>query len=331
MRVLFIGGSGNISAAVTAKAVAAGIDMTLLNRGKRDSISGVRTIEADIANESAVSEALKEETFDCVVNWIAFSPQDVERDMRLFQGKTTQYIFISSASAYQKPPVTPIISESTPLCNPYWDYSRNKIACEETLLRAYRETGFPAVIVRPSLTYNTLFPIALGGWGCYTLAQRMLDGKEIVVHGDGTSLWTVTHADDFAKGFIPLMDNPLAAGQSFHITSDELLTWNQIYQFMADALGCTARMVHVPSDFITGVFPELEGTLLGDKSHSAIFDNSKIKQFAPGYAATIPFHEGVKRTVAWFNEKPERKVINDRENQILDKIIKSYRGITKVG
>ena len=323
MKVLFIGGTGNISAAVSERAVAQGIDVTLFNRGNRQGIPGTRTIACDINDPAAVQKALGDARFDCVVNWIAFAPADVERDIRLFKGKTRQYIFISSASAYQKPPVVPVVTESTPLHNPHWDYSRNKIACEEILMRSYRE-GFPAVIVRPSLTYNTLFPVALGGWGCFTVAQRMLDGREIVVHGDGTSLWTVTHADDFAKGFIPLMGNPLTMGQSFHITSDELLTWNQIYAFMADALGCDARLIHVPSAFIVRHFPALEGTLLGDKSHSTIFDNSKIKHFVPNFQATIPFYEGVRRTVAWFNADPQRKVINDTENQILDAIIERF-------
>ncbi|MBN2717340.1 MAG: SDR family oxidoreductase [Deltaproteobacteria bacterium] len=325
MKILFIGGTGNISSAVSNRAIAMGIDLTLLNRGSREPIEGAQNITVDIADEAALHRALAGKQFDCVVNWIAFTPADVARDIRLFGDKTSQYIFISSASAYQKPPLVPIITESTPLCNPHWEYSRNKIACEDALMAAYRNDGFPAVILRPSLTYNTLFPIALGGWGCFTLAQRMLDGKEIVVHGDGTSLWTVTHADDFAKGFIPLMGHPLATGQSFHITSDELLTWNQIYSIMADALGCKANLVHIPSDFIVKEVPDLEGTLLGDKSHSAIFDNSKIKQFVPGFVATIPFHEGIRRTVAWFNENPARKVINEHEDTVQNTLIRRYR------
>lgn len=325
MKVLFIGGTGNISASVSNFAVRSGIDLVLLNRGRSPSIKGVRTITCDIEDEQAVKTAIAHEQFDSVVNWIAFSNQDVQRDIRLFEGKTKQYVFISSASAYQKPPTSPVITESTPMCNPYWDYSRNKIECELTLLEAYQQRNFPMVIVRPSLTYNTLFPVALGGWGCYTLAQRILDGKEIVVHGDGTSIWTVTHADDFAKGFVPLLCNPLATGHSFHITSDELLTWNQIYQTIASGLGCSARIVHVPSDFIVRVFPELEGSLLGDKSHSTIFDNSKIKQFVPGFNATIPFHQGILRTIKWFDQNPSCKVINNKENNVLDEIITRFK------
>ncbi|MBN2340968.1 MAG: SDR family oxidoreductase [Deltaproteobacteria bacterium] len=324
MKVLFIGGTGNISAAVSSLAVSQGIELTLLNRGNRSVVPGAKIIACDINDVSAVSSAIRNEQYDSVVNWIAFSPKDIERDIRLFEGHTSQYVFISSASAYQKPPSTPIITESTPLSNPYWEYSRNKIVCEEKLQEAYRQTGFPAVTVRPSLTYNTLFPIALGGWGCYTLAKRILDKKPIVVHGDGTSLWTVTHADDFAKGFIPLLGNPAAIGHAFHITSDELLTWDQIYQTIAHALGEAAHIVHVPSDFITNVFPDMTGTLLGDKSHSAIFDNSKIKQFVPGFRATIPFHQGIRRTLAWFDADPARKIINEAESQMLDTILNRY-------
>jgi nucleoside-diphosphate-sugar epimerase len=325
MKVLFIGGTGNISSAVSAHAIASGIDLTLLNRGGRDTVPGARTITCDIRHEGEVQKALGNETFDSVVNWIGFEPGDVERDIRLFTDRTEQYVFISSASAYQKPPRTPYINESTPLQNPYWEYSRNKIACEDRLMAAYRNSGFPTVIVRPSLTYNTLFPIALGGWGCFTLGQRIRDGREIVVHGDGTSLWTVTHAADFARGFVPLLGNPLAVGESFHITSDELLTWNQIYDFIGRALGRKVRKVHVPSDFIAHHFPQFEGTLLGDKSHSAIFDNRKIKQFVPGFRATIPFHNGIARTVAWFDADPGRKRINESENKILDDIIARFR------
>lgn len=325
MKILFIGGTGNISSAVSARAVACGIDLTVLNRGERDRVANARTLTCDIRDESKVEQALGDETFDCVVNWIAFEPEDVERDIRLFENRTAQYVFISSASAYQKPPRTPYVTESTPLHNPHWAYSRNKIACEDHLMAAYRRSGFPVVIVRPSLTYNTLFPIALGGWGCFTLAQRIRDGKEIVVHGDGTSLWTVTHADDFARGFVPLLGNPHTIGESFHITSDELLTWNQIYDFIGRALGCEVHKVHVPSDFIARHFPQFEGTLLGDKSHSAIFDNRKIKQFVPGFQATIPFYEGISRTVAWFDAHPGRKRINESENRILDDIIARFR------
>jgi nucleoside-diphosphate-sugar epimerase len=325
MKALFIGGTGNISSAVSALAVARGVDLTVLNRGGRELPAGCRCITCDIRDEAGVRTALSDERFDCVVNWIAFTADDVARDIRLFAEKTDQYVFISSASAYEKPPRTPVITEETPLSNPFWEYSRNKIACERMLEEARRASGFPAVVVRPSLTYNTLFPIALGGWGCFTLADRMRRGGEIVVHGDGTSLWTVTHADDFAKGFVPLMGDGRTIGEAFHITSDELLTWDQIYAQMGEALGAEPRLVHVPSDFIVGVVPELEGTLLGDKSHSAIFDNAKIKCFVPDFEATIPFCEGVKRTVAWFDAHPEKKIVNERENRILDTILQAFR------
>ena len=206
--------------------------------------------------------------FDVVVDWIAYTPDDIERDLALFRGRVKQYVFISSASAYQKPPAHYLITESTPLHNPFWEYSRNKIACEERLMRAYREEGFPVTIVRPSMTYDTNLPIAIGGWGTYTLADRLMQGRPIIVHGDGSSLWVVTHADDFARGFLGLLGNERAIGQAFHITSDEVLTWNQIYQTIAEALGVEANIVHIPSDFIARVAPQMAGSLLGDKTWS---------------------------------------------------------------
>lgn len=327
MKVLFIGGTGNISAACTRRAVAKGLDVTCLNRAQRttDPIPGVRQCTANIADEDAVRTALGDDTFDCVVNWVAFAPQDVARDIRLFAPRTRQYIFISSASAYQKPPTAPVITESTPLHNPFWHYAQQKIACETHLLEHMRRTDFPVTIVRPSLTYDTLFPIALGGWGCYTLAHRLLTGQEIVVHGDGESLWTVTHAEDFARGFVPLIGHPAAKGHSFHITSDELLTWNNIYDAIAAALGVSARKVHIPSAFIAAHNPELGAGLIGDKSYSSIFDNSKIRRLVPGFAARIPFHEGVRRTVRWFAADPARQVIDPQVNRDLDALIAAYR------
>jgi nucleoside-diphosphate-sugar epimerase len=253
----------------------------------------------------------------------------VEQDIALFAGKTDQYIFISSASAYQKPPAHPIITESTPLHNPYWQYSRDKIACEMRLDEAFRKEGFPSVIVRPSLTYATVFPVAIGGWKCYTLADRMLKGEPIIVHGDGSSLWTVTDARDFAKGFVGLLGNPQTLGNAFHITSDEVLTWNQIYETIADALGVTANIVHITSDFIAKVSPGTGAGLLGDKAWSAIFDNAKIKTYVPTFQATIPFREGIRRTLAWFDEDERRKWVNDAVNAEMDKILAAYAAATE--
>jgi nucleoside-diphosphate-sugar epimerase len=326
MKVLFIGGTGIISTAVSRMAVAKGIDLYLLNRGLRQvEQPGVYHLKVDVHQVEATQAVLRDYEFDVVVDWIAYTPDDIERDLQLFRGKTKQFIFISSASAYQKPPTHPIITESTPLYNPYWDYSRNKIACEARLMQAYREENFPVTIVRPSLTYDTNFPIAVGGWGCFTLADRLRKGLPIIVHGDGSSLWVVTHAEDFAKGFIGLLGHTQAIGHAFHITTDELLTWNQVYQTIAEALVVEANIVHIPSDFLARVVPEFTGSLLGDKTWSVIFDNTKIKTFVPGFQATIPFHEGIRRTVAWFDADVSRQRVVAKVNEQMDMILGAYQ------
>jgi len=330
MKVLFIGGTGNISTDVSRLALQQGVDLYLLNRGQTGiTLPGTHSIVADIHQPEQVRAALEGLYFDAIVNWIAYTPADVEQDIALFEGKTSQYIFISSASAYQKPPAHPIITESTPLVNPYWQYSRNKIACEQRLIAAYQESGFPSVIVRPSLTYASVFPVAIGGWKCYTIADRLLKGRPIIVHGDGSSLWTVTHAVDFAKGFVGLLGNPYTLGHAFHITSDEVLTWNQIYQTIADALGVEAHIIHIASDFIARANPAIGAGLLGDKAWSVIFDNTKIKTFVPTFHATIPFREGIRRTLAWFDEDPGRKWVNEGVNQEMDAIIEAYEKATR--
>jgi nucleoside-diphosphate-sugar epimerase len=325
MKVLFIGGTGNISTSCSLLAVKRGMDLTLMNRGStKEVIPGARLIKADIRDKEQVAEALTNQTFDAVVDWIAFTTKDVERDYNLFNQKTKQFIFISSASAYQKPPSHPRITESTPLCNPYWEYSRNKIACEDFLTHKYQEEDFPITIVRPSHTYRTILPIAIGDGNNYTLIDRMKRGEKIIVHGDGTSLWTFTHADDFAKGFLGLLGNIHAIGQAFHITSDELLTWNQIYTTIADSIGAKANMIHIPSDFIAECDQELGAGLLGDKAHSVIFDNTKIKTFVPGFRASIPFSVGIKRVIAWFEKDNSRKRVDARENALMNRIIDTY-------
>jgi len=327
MKVLFIGGTGFISTAVSRQAVALGIQLFHLNRGQRETdLTGVQQLTADIHQPADVRLALRGLAFDVVVDWIAYTPEDIERDLALFQDRVKQFVFISSASAYQKPPTHPIITESTPLANPYWQYSRDKIACELRLMQAYREQGFPVTIVRPSLTYDTNFPIAIGGWASYTLPDRLKRGLPIIVHGDGSSLWVVTHSDDFARGFLGLLGNGQALGHAFHITSDEVLTWNQIYATIAEALGVQAEFVHISSDFIAQVAPDLTGNLLGDKTWSVIFDNSKIKTFVPGFQATIPFHEGIRRTLAWFDADEKRRVVEVEVNREMDRIIAAYRG-----
>jgi nucleoside-diphosphate-sugar epimerase len=325
MRVLFIGGTGNISVSVSKLAVERGIDLTLLNRGRQPvTIDGARSITADITQPEQVRAALGEHHFDAVVNWIAYVEPDVERDLTLFRGRCGQYIFISTASAYQKPLTHPVITESTPLANPYWQYSRDKICCEERLLRAYREEGFPVTVVRPSHTYDTRFPIAVGNWASYVIPRRMLEGKPIIVHGDGTSLWTVTHAEDFARGFVGLLGHPQAVGHAFHITSDFMLTWNQIYKQIGEALGVRPVLVHIPSEFIATVDPGTGAGLLGDKMWSVIFDNSKIKRFVPGYVATIPFHEGIRRTLAWFQADERRMQVLPEDDARIERILAAY-------
>ncbi len=324
MKVLFIGGTGFISTSVSHMAVERGIELYHLNRGSKKAPSGVTHLVADFHNKKEVNNVLKELEFDVVVDWIAYKAADIQRDIDLFEGRCKQFVFISSASAYQKPVSDYVITESTPLANPYWQYSRDKIACEALLMQAYRESGFPVTIVRPSLTYAPQFPIAIGGWGCYTLADRLLKGLPIIVHGDGSSLWVVTHAEDFAKGFLGLLGNYASLGHAFHITTDEVLTWNQLYETIADALGVKAKIVHMSSDFISEVLPDMRGGLLGDKTWSVVFDNSKIKRFVPEFQASIPFREGIRRTLAWFDEDDTRKRIDANVNAEMDLLLKSY-------
>jgi len=326
MRVLFIGGTGNISTACSRLCVERGLDVHLLNRGTRGtSVAGAKTLLADINDPSQVKSALGDLEFDAVADFIAFVPADVERDIAVFSGRCKQYFFISSASAYQKPLVHPVVTESTPLKNPFWQYSRDKIACEDRLTQAYREQDFPMVIVRPSLTYDTVWPIAVGGWDDFTLVDRIRRGGEIVVHGDGTSLWTVTHAEDFAVGFVGLIGNTGATGHAFHITSDEVLTWNQIYTTIAEAAGAEAKLVRIPAEFLAGLDERERGSLLGDKATSVIFDNSKIKRFVPDYQARIPFHIGARKTLAWFEADPSRQRIVPEINQTMDRYIQAWR------
>jgi len=326
MKVLFIGGTGFISSSVSRMAVERNIDLYLLNRGLHTiEIPGSKRLTADIQHREEVRKAMQGLQFDAVVDWVAFKKEDIERDLELFRGRVGQYVFISSASAYQKPPVHYLITEETPLENPFWEYSRDKIACEERLMKAFHEENFPATIIRPSLTYSINFPVAIGGWGCYTLADRIVKGKPIIVHGDGTSLWVVTHAEDLARGLLGLLGNPKAIGKAFHITTDEVITWNQLYQTIAEALGAEANMVHIPSDFIANVVPRLSGTLLGDKSWSVVFDNSRIKSFVPGFKAVIPFREGIKRTAEWFAADGKRRRVDEEINREMDRIIGEYR------
>jgi nucleoside-diphosphate-sugar epimerase len=326
MKVLFIGGTGVISSACSRMAVNRGTDLVLLNRGQtvRPIPEGVCILQGNIRDRASVQRALGDTTFDVIVNWINFTPEHVEADIELFRDRTGQYIFISSASAYQKPLSSLPITESTPLDNPFWAYSRAKIACEERLMRAYREDRFPVTIVRPSHTYDrTRIPL-LGG---YTDIDRMRKGKKVIVHGDGASLWVLTHHEDFAKGFVGLLGNHHALGHAFHITSDEVLTWNQIYTILAHTAGVEPQIVHVPSDVIAAFDAEVGAGLLGDKAHSVIFDNSKIKRVVPSFAATLPFAQGAKEIIAWFDADPARQVVNKQASQLSDRIIAAVEAI----
>ena len=323
MKVLFIGGTGIISSACSQLAVERGIRLYLLNRGQtsRPVPKEAELLHADIRDVAAVRQVLGHESFDSVVNWINFLPDHIERDLKLFRDRTAQYIFISSASAYQTPPQSLPVTESTPLSNPFWEYSRAKIACEERLMRAYSEEQYPVTIVRPSHTYDcTVIPMH----GGFTVVDRMRRGKKVIVHGDGSSLWVLTHHCDFARGFIGLLGKKQTAGQAFHITSDELLTWNQIFEIVARAAGTSAQIVHIPSETIARFDPEWGASLLGDKTHSMIFDNTKIKQMVPDFTATIPFTRGAAEVIRWYDGDQSRRVIDHKLNQMLDDMIDRY-------
>jgi len=324
LKVLFIGGSGQISSACSQRAVDLGIDLYVLNRGRtsiRPLPAEARRLEGDIRDPSSARGAIGEHEFDAVVDFVAFTPAHVQADIDLFAGRTGQFVFISSASAYQKPVGRLPIVESTPLRNPIWPYSQAKIACEELLVRAYREDGFPATIVRPSHTYDQTNVPADGGW---TAIDRMRRGKEVVVHGDGTSLWTLTHHVDFAKAFVGLLGHPQAIGDSFHITSDEVLTWNQIHELLAAAAGVQPRIVHVTSDAIFAADEAWGRSLLGDKTHSVIFDNAKVRALVPDYVATIPFSQGAREIVAWHDEDPARQQVDAHVDELMEQLVERY-------
>ena len=314
MKALFIGGTGTISMAITR--LLAGMpewELYLLNRGNRryDLPEGIKTIEADINDEALVDEKISNMRFDVVCDFIGFVKEQLERDYRLFRGKTKQFMYISSASAYQKPLSDYRITEGTPLVNPYWEYSRNKIACEDYLMKLYREEGFPVTIIRPSHTYDERsVPLGVhGDRGSFQVIRRMQLGKPVIVHGDGTGLWTMTHNSDFAKAFVGLMGNVHAIGENYQITSDETLTWNQIYQTIANCLGVEYKPYYVASDFLDAVSRyDFRGGLIGDKSNSLVFDNAKVKRAVPGFTATVRFEQGVRNTIEYVLSHPECQV-----------------------
>lgn len=327
MKVLLIGGSGTISSAVTRKLISENHEVYVLNRGNRNNAlpPSVHSIIADMSHEAQVAEKISGLYFDAVCEFIGFHPSQIERDIRLFSNKTSQYVFISSASAYHKPASSPFITEGTTLGNPYWQYSRDKIACEELLMKAYRENGFPVTIVRPSHTYDeSHIPLGVHGKkGFWQVIERMLAHKPVIIQGDGTSLWTLTHNTDFAEGFVGLLGNPLALGEAFHITSDESLTWNQIYGEIAKALNVPLNVRHITSDFLAAVGPDydFEGSLIGDKSTTVIFDNSKLKKAVPWFKAKTPFSVGLRKTLEYIKAHPECKVIDEEFDIFCDKVI----------
>ncbi|GHU80649.1 hypothetical protein FACS189468_1000 [Spirochaetia bacterium] len=344
MKALFIGGTGTISAAVSERALSLGWELWLLNRGGgshgvprswADAGSGkelaaapdtLHHIYCDISDEKAAKEKLAGLSFDVVADFIAYRPEQVERDYRLFHGRTAQYIFISSASAYQKPLADYRVSEGTPLSNPCWDYSRQKILCEDFLVKSYRESGFPVTIVRPSLTYDERSaPLGVHGRkGSWQVLKRIIDGKPVIIHGDGTSLWTITHAKDFARAFTGIMGNIHATGEAVQITGDETLTWNQIYEAVAAALGKPLKAVYAASKFLAAAGDyDFYGGLVGDKAVSVVFDNTKLKRLVPGYASEIRFDQGIRDTVAYILAHPECQTEDPEFDNWCDRVIKA--------
>jgi len=318
--VLFIGGTGIISSACVRQAQASGLAVTVLNRGEsstRPLPDGVESVRGDIRSPDSVREALGGREFDTVAEFVAFAPEHVQADLELFEGRTGQYVFISSASAYQTPPSRLPITESTPLRNPFWQYSRDKIACEDVLVEAYRERGFPATIVRPSHTYDRTALPTMGG---FTDIDRMLRGAPVVVHGDGTSLWTITHNTDFAVAFVGILGRPEAVGDSFHITGDHAPTWDQIYTWLARAAGAEPNLVHVASETIAAIRPELGPGLIGDKAHSMVFDNSKVKALVPEFRTTVTYADAARETIAWFDAHPKQQVVDAELDAAFDRM-----------
>lgn len=328
MKILLIGGTGRISMAVSRELLRQGHTLYLLNRGNRNGeLSGAVCIQADIEQEEEVEKLLGNLTFDAVADFIAFTPRQVERDVRLFRGRTRQYLFISSASAYQKPQKEYRITEETPLENPYWEYSRNKIACEDYLMKCYREMQFPVTIVRPSHTYDERsIPVGIhGDNGSWQVVKRMLENRPVVIHGDGTSLWTMTHNSDFARGFIGLLGNSDAIGQAVQITSEESLTWNQIYETLAEVLGVKLHAVHIATDFLVGCSGsyDLEGNLLGDKAATVVFDNQKLKKMVPDFHTEITLKEGMRQAYDYLLSHPEQQKEDPEFDAWCDRVIEA--------
>ena len=334
MKILFIGGTGTISMAITRELSRRNEELYLLNRGNRteEIPNNVKVIKADINNEEDVKEKIKDLSFDCVCDFIGFVPEQLERDYRLFKGKTKQYMYISSASAYQKPLENYLINEETPLVNPYWQYSRNKIKCEELLRKLYKEENFPITIIRPSHTYDERnIPLGVhGSKGSYQVIKRMMEGKPVIIHGDGSSLWTMTHNSDFAKGFCGLIGKPEAIGEAFQITSDESLTWNQIYKYIAEALNVEFKPYYVSSRFLADTSDyDFEGGLIGDKANTVVFDNRKLKSVVKDFKPEVSFKEGVKKTIENVLSKKELQIEDNEFDAWCDKVIETLEKAKK--
>jgi nucleoside-diphosphate-sugar epimerase len=323
--VLYIGGTGVISSACVAESVAQGWGVTILNRGTSTTHPAhpdAEALTADVRDAAAVRDAVGEREFDVVVDFLSFTPDQVQQQLDQFADRTGQYVFISSASAYQTPPARLPVIESTPLRNPFWQYSRDKIACEDLLVGAYRADDLPMTIVRPSHTYDHTLPPFEGGW---TTIERMRQGREVLVHGDGTSLWTITHHTDFARAFVGLLGRREALGEAFHITGDEAPSWNRIYTDVAEAAGVEPRLVHVPSDAVAAVDEEFGASLLGDKAHTMLFDNSKVRSLVPGWHAVVPFRQGAQEIVDWHDADPARRVVDERVDALYDDLVERFR------
>lgn len=336
MKALFIGGTGTISSAIVRRlSQDKAWEVWLINRGNRaDTVpENVHQIVCDINDEDSVIKAIGNMNFDVVGEFIGFTVDQVERDYRLFKDRTKQYIYISSASAYNKPAASYVITEGTTLANPHWEYSRNKIACENYLMERYREDGFPVTIVRPSHTYDERsIPLGVHGKnGSWQVIKRMMEGRPVIIHGDGESLWHLTFNEDFAVGYTALMGNRRAIGEAFQITGDEVLTWNQIYQTIADALGVELKAYHVSSELLTAFGPEydFEGSLTGDKAVSVVFDNSKIKRLAPDLKTTVPLHKGIRIALEYILDHKECMKEDPEFDKWCDKVIEMLENAKK--
>ena len=333
MKILLIGGTGNISASITRRCLERGNEVYLFNRGNHREFEalGARYIIGDAFDPFDLKAKIGDKTFDVVANFILFTPEQARINYEIFVGRTGQFFFISSCTVYQKPILKLPVTADTPLRNPFSQYAKNKIACEEYFAARYRDENFPITIVRPSHTYGEkkLVVGPLMGWGVphWTLADRILRGEPVIVHDLGRTFWTATHSDDFAYAFCGLAGNREAVGQSFHITNDDPHTWNAIMELYGQILGVETKIVHVPTEFIGKLYPDKGMAILGDMSENAIFDISKLQKFVPGYRTRIPLREGLTRSINWYLNNPSAMIVDDNNNRLMDHIIKAWRNV----